>query len=310
MSASASRPRADIASSCDSAARRDADGTIVLLPQSMDEALRNTEVGKVIRRNRRWIATAARLGFAAQALVYGTIGVLAGQYALGIGGRTTDTKGAIIEYGGGLVGGVLLVLMAIGFAGYAVWRMVQAIADTEDKGRELKGMFVRAGYFGGGLINGWLAIVAARVLTGERLGNDDAARSWTASFLELPFGAELVVLIGAGVIVYGAAQFQRAFGGEYRRHLETQRMNPEEQAMARRVSKTGLSTRGAIYILAGIFVISAALSSDPREAHDPGGVLAVVAGQPYGAILLAAIALGLLAYGGYAAFEAAYRRIR
>jgi hypothetical protein len=276
----------------------------------MDEAIRDTPVGRVIRRNRDWIATLARMGFAAQALVYLTIGTLAGQFALGLGGHPTDTRGAIIEYGGGLVGGILLVLMAIGFAGYAVWRIVQAIADTEDKGRKAKGLAVRAGYFAGGLVNGWLSIVAIRVLFGEHLGNDDAARSWTAAFLAMPYGQEVIVAFGIGVMIYGAAQFRRAFRDEYRRKLETERMDAQTRTVARHVSKTGLSTRGAIYILAGIFLISAALNANPREAHDPGGVLAVVAQQRYGGVLLGAIAVGLLAYGGYAAFEAIYRRIK
>lgn len=276
----------------------------------MDGAIRDTAVGVVIRETRAWIESAARAGFAAQALVYGTIGVLAAQYALGIGGRPTDSRGAIIEYGGGLLGGILLVLMAIGFAGYAIWRMLQAIADTEDKGRSPKGLAVRAGYFGGGLINGWLSIVAVRVLTGERLGNDDSARSWTASFLELPYGAEIVVVLGVGIVIYGLAQFRRAFGGEYRKHLETQRMGPEERTVARHVSKAGLSARGTIYVLAGLFVMSAALNADPREAHDPGGVLAVVAHQPYGAYLLGLLAAGMLCYAAYAALEAVYRRIK
>src|SRR3712207_1208744 len=92
---------------------------------------------------RAWVESAARAGFAAQALVYGTIGVLAAMYALGIGGRTTDTKGAIAELGSGSLGGVLLVLMALGFGGYAIWRVVQAVADTERKGSDLKGIAVR-----------------------------------------------------------------------------------------------------------------------------------------------------------------------
>jgi hypothetical protein len=275
----------------------------------MNGELRRT-VNETTADPRTWIEPAARAGFAAQALVYGTIGVLATMFAIGIGGRPTDTKGAIAEYGGGAVGSVLLVLMAIGFAGFAIWRIVQSIADTERKGRDLKGIAVRIGYFASALVNGWLAIIAVRVLFGERFATDQAARSWTARILSTAYGEELVVAFGIGVIVYGLAQFRRAFSHEYRKHLETDQMAVNEKRWARRVSIAGLSTRGAIYVLAGIFLISAALNHDPNEAHGPGGVLAEVARQPYGRFLLGAIALGMLAYAGYAGFEAAYRRIK
>ena len=41
-----------------------------------------------------WIERLARVGFVAKAVLYGIIGILAAQAALGQGGRTTDTSGA------------------------------------------------------------------------------------------------------------------------------------------------------------------------------------------------------------------------
>jgi hypothetical protein len=287
---------------------RNADGTIVRRISGMRTPIGTT--GTEALDPRTWVEPAARAGFAAQALVYGTVGVLASMYALGIGGRTTDSKGAIAELGAGSLGGILLVLMALGFAGYAIWRVVQAVADTEGKGTDVKGIAVRVGYFAAAVVNGWLAVIALKVLFGERPRTDEAAQSWTARILSMEYGVELVVAIGIGVVIYGIAQFHRAFSDEYRRHLKTGEMGTQERALARGVSKTGLTTRGIIYLLAGIFLVTAALDADPAAAHDPGGVLAEVARQPYGRYLLGALALGLLAYAGYAAFEAAYRRIR
>jgi len=42
-----------------------------------------------------WVERLARVGYAAKALLYGTIGILAAQAAFGEGGRTTDTRGAL-----------------------------------------------------------------------------------------------------------------------------------------------------------------------------------------------------------------------
>nr|MBA3556337.1 DUF1206 domain-containing protein [Gemmatimonadales bacterium] len=44
-----------------------------------------------------WIERLARVGYAAKALLYATVGILAAQAALGRGGRTTDTRGALRE---------------------------------------------------------------------------------------------------------------------------------------------------------------------------------------------------------------------
>src|SRR5438128_10242426 len=89
------------------------------------------ETGHRIRQTaeRPWVAHCARAGFAARALVYATIGVLAGRAALGDGGKTTDTHGAIQSLGEGTFGQVVLVLVALGLTGYAVWRFIQGIVD-------------------------------------------------------------------------------------------------------------------------------------------------------------------------------------
>jgi hypothetical protein len=42
-----------------------------------------------------WVEGLARLGYAAKALLYITVGLLAAQAGLGRGGRTTDTHGAL-----------------------------------------------------------------------------------------------------------------------------------------------------------------------------------------------------------------------
>src|SRR3712207_8754013 len=43
-------------------------------------------------------------------------------------------------------GTLLLGAVAVGLAGYTLWRFVQALLDTEGKGSELKGLWVRGAY--------------------------------------------------------------------------------------------------------------------------------------------------------------------
>jgi hypothetical protein len=246
----------------------------------------------------------------ARALVYATIGVLAGQVAIGEGGRTTDTHGAIEALGRGMFGEILLVLVAVGLTGYAVWRFIQGIADTDGKGSDMKGIAVRAGYVGSGLINLGLAYAAVRMLIGARGSGGNAAREWSARLLQAPMGPTLLIVAGAIVVGVGLYQFYKAFSEKFRKKLETGGMNPEARRWAIRISKIGLSTRGIVYMLIGMFLMRAATEANPGRAEDVGGAMRQVGAQSHGgAILLGMIALGFIAYAGYALVNAFYRRI-
>ena len=63
---------------------------------------------------------------AARGVVYGIIGVLAIKLAFGDGGKTTNQQGALQTIARQPFGKVLLVLLALGLAGYALWRLVRA----------------------------------------------------------------------------------------------------------------------------------------------------------------------------------------
>ena len=76
-----------------------------------------------------WVAKFGRVGYAAKGVVYIIVGVLAAQAAFGGGGATTGSRGAIRSIADEPFGQVLLVLTALGLAGYAVWRLVMAGVD-------------------------------------------------------------------------------------------------------------------------------------------------------------------------------------
>ncbi len=65
--------------------------------------------------------------------MYGLMGMLAVGVATGVGGRATDPSGVLEEIGAQPFGLVLLGLVALGLTGYALWRLVQALADPDRK---------------------------------------------------------------------------------------------------------------------------------------------------------------------------------
>src|SRR3954470_1209698 len=95
---------------------------------------------------RPWIDGLARFGFAARGLVYMMVGALAAGAAAGLGGRTTETHGAMGSLDGHPFGTVFLAVLACGLFAYALWRFIQAAVDLDGKGAGLKGLAVRASY--------------------------------------------------------------------------------------------------------------------------------------------------------------------
>ena len=118
---------------------------------------------RAVREASPWIEALGRFGHAAIGLVYATIGMLAAQSALGRGGGTTDSQGALAWLVQRPYGHALLVALAVGLAGYAAWRVVEAILDTESKGDDPKGIAARVVYAGIGATYAALALSALRL---------------------------------------------------------------------------------------------------------------------------------------------------
>jgi hypothetical protein len=262
------------------------------------------------RRARPWLERLARFGYAAKGVVYAVIGFLALRQALGLGGKTTGTSGAVQSAAGWPLGGVLLVVLAVGLVGYAIWKLTQAIADAEDKGSDAKGIARRIGYAGSGVIHGGLAFTAAQVIVGSG-GGGSSSRDWTARVLgyQPPLGQILVALVGLGVIGVCVYQLHAAYTAKFRRELKLGEMSAAEERFTTRVGRFGTAARGLVIGVAGVFVVLAAYHSEPSETRGLGGALRALSRQPFGPYLLGAAALGLLAYAVFMFIVARYRRI-
>lgn len=257
-----------------------------------------------------WIERLARLGYAAKGIVYGIVGLLAVQAALGTGGKTTDMQGALGTIVTQPFGKFLLSLVAIGLLGYAVWRFVEALRDPDNKGTDAKGLAARAGSAVSGLIYAGLALSAVRIVLGSGgAGGNNSTADWTARLMAQPFGQWLVGTVGAIILGVGFYQFYKAYSAKFRNELKLNQMSEIEKTWAMRVGRFGLAARGVVLGITGIFLIQAARQSDPNQAQGLGGALEALAQQPYGPWLLGIVALGLIAYGTYMGVQARFRRI-
>jgi hypothetical protein len=105
-----------------------------------------------------WIEPLARAGLATRGLVYLIIGGFAVFAAFGPS-RAEGTEGAFATFLSQPFGQILLVV--VGFVGFAVWRVVQAYIDTDGHGAGAKKLAIRTGMVGSGLVHVGLALLAA-----------------------------------------------------------------------------------------------------------------------------------------------------
>jgi Domain of Unknown Function (DUF1206) len=268
------------------------------MPEAMPSAVR--EVAP-------WVAHLARIGYAAKAVLYGTIGFLAAKAALGEGGRTTDMRGALREVVRAPMGEVLLFLVAAGLAGYAIWRIVDAITDAEGKGDGAKGIARRIGSAVRGLGHGALAIGAFKLATGSDDGGGGGTGQLASRSMDIAGDTWPLWVAAAGVIAYSCYQLYRAYAAKLGSQLNLGAASAAVGHWVIGLSRFGIAARGVVFGLVGVLLVRAALHKDPQEAggiRDSLQMLGEMGRWP-----LAAVAFGLVAYAVYELLNARYRRI-
>ncbi len=256
-----------------------------------------------------WVERLARVGYAAKALLYIMVGVLAAQAGLGRGGRAVDTQGALRQVHSVTFGRATLILIAAGLIGYAIWRVVEGILDPDRRGTDLKGLALRASFVARGLLHGALGVTALSLAARERPGpHTDQTRHWTAVAFGLPAGELLVWLVALGIGGYGVYQLYRAYASKLSRQLNLVELGANSMQWVVGVSRFGIAARGVVFCLIGFFLARAAAQHDAAQAGGLRKSLGLLAG--IGRWPFVVVALGLVAYGVYELVNARYRRIR
>ncbi len=252
----------------------------------------------------------ARFGYASKGVVYGTVGFLALSLALGAGGTTTDTKGALLRLQDLPAGSVLLWVLVVGLVGYALWQLLRAVLDPEHQGTEAKGLAKRLGYAVSGVAYLVLAVFSARVAAQGSAPRNQNSESQTASdVLQLPGGQVLLGLAGVALLAVAANQLYSAYGARFMKRMAFTDVGARYRDTLKRVGQVGIAARGVLLTIVGIFLLVAAWRDKASVVIGTSEALAWLRDQPAGQFLLAAVALGTLCYGVWCVTQALYRRI-
>lgn len=247
----------------------------------------------------------ARLGLVSRGIVWLVVGFLALQVAFGAQAQA-DKNGAFATIKDKPLGSLLLVVLVVGFLGYAAWRLLEgAVGHRDEDGA--KRWFKRGSSGFRGLIYLGLAGSTAKFLLSG--GGQDKTEPLTARVLAATGGQTLVFLVGVGFVIGGGAMAVRAFRQKFEDNLRCGDMPSWLRKATKAIGTSGLASRGLVFGLIGAFLIRAAVQFEPDKAKGLDGSLKTLAEQPFGQVALFVTAVGLLAFAVWSFLEARYREI-
>ena len=249
----------------------------------------------------------ARAGLTARGVLYILIGWVAILVALGQTSHEADQQGALQLLAGQPYGLVLLWLLGIGFAGYALWRLSEAAFGVTGEGNgagpRLKSL-VRA------LIYAFFAYLTFKIIVGAGTGSQTKKQQdLTATVMHHPGGQWLVGVVGLVIVIAGLALVFEGIRGKFLKYLQLSQMSPRMRRLVERLGMIGTAARGAVFAFAGVLVIEAAVTYKPAKAGGIDKALLTLRNQPFGEFLLILAALGLIIFGAYALCEARWRKV-
>ncbi len=264
---------------------------------------------RVQKEQRKGIEYLARFGLAGRGLVYLLIAFVAMRIPFG-NPASADKEGVMASISAKPWGVPALIAIAVGFAGYAIWRLVEGIADPEGKSRKTEGKFKRVGYlFRGGLYTVFAYNALKVAFTKQSQGSTQKAQETTAGVFSLPGGKWLVLGFGLGVIAAGAYNGYRAFAGKYRKDFKVHEMSAAQRKFLFPIAAAGLYARAVVFCVVGAFFVHSAVTIDPAKAIGLDGALQRILTSPGGYWWLEIVAAGLAAFGIFSLAQARYRSV-
>lgn len=259
-----------------------------------------------------WTERAGRVGLVAKGVSYALIGILAIQIPLGQGGQAADRQGALRQLATEDWGPAALIALAVGFACYAVWRLIEAVVDREREGHDAKGLAKRARSLGLGVLyaaSAAAALALVRSSSSRAGGGGGDEKQETARVLDWPAGRWIVLAVALGFLADGLYNVYRGVTTKFRERLKTQEMSQGVERAAVGSGVLGHLARGVVFGMVGVFLAKAAIEYDPNEAVGIDGALLKLVQHDQGPLLLGLVAGGLIAYALYCLVEARYRKI-
>lgn len=244
-----------------------------------------------LRRSRGY-QTLVSVGLISYGLVHLLVAVIAVRIALG-GGGDASQRGALRQLAGQPLGRAALWLMAAGLLTLVVWQVMEAMVRRKGQ-RSNRQVRRRISAVGRAVVYLALAATAVGLALGSGSSGGNSEQTLSARLMSVPFGRLLVGAVGIAVLAVGISQVIK---GVKKKFTEDLRGGISEATL--RLGIAGFCAKGVALGIIGLLFGWAAWTYDPKKAGGLDAALDALRGQPFGTLLLIAMAAGIAAFGAY-----------
>ncbi|MBI2698732.1 MULTISPECIES: DUF1206 domain-containing protein [Mycobacterium] len=255
----------------------------------------------------------ARVGLLGQGALYVLLGFLSIKVAMGENSSASASKsGAIQTVAQAPFGKFLLIALTVALIALVVWKFSQAVSGDPIEGSDGSH---RAKYAGKGVLYSGAALASLSILIANWGGDAGAVpgggggegqQHAAGVVMGMPGGRWIVLLVGLVAIGFGGYEiYKHAINRGFMKR--TGALSPDKRKVIEALGRAGYLGTGLVAIGVGVFFVIAGLTFDPKNAKGLSGLLAELAGQSWGQVVLWLIAVGLFAHGLFSFAEARYR---
>ena len=262
-----------------------------------------------------WVSMSARLGYAANGMLYLIFGGTEALAAVNVGGRVRGTRGALDLLLAQPFGRLAVAIVAFGLCGFILRRMVQVFVPPTDGVPPKTAMRVlrRIGCALSGLMHIGIALAALQLTLGLTTLHPDEhppGPDWVTLLLTRKLMDGWLTMF-AGIVVLAVAVYELYIAANLRFTIDLQfeRMSYRMKRATAACGVAGHTGRGVAFLIIGMFLVYAGYYVEEVEASGLGDLIRSIEVQPFGVWILIAIAAGLIAYGLFLLLVACYLRL-
>ena len=237
-----------------------------------------------------------RVGLVAYGVVHLVVAWLALQLVLGGGGKNASQQGAFAQLARQPLGEVALFFVAAGFAALVVWQVLDAVLghrSSDGAARTVK----RVSSAGRAVVYAVLGLDALTTALGARSGGSTDSR--TAEVMSAPGGQLLVGAVGIGIVAVGAVLGYRGISAKFEKQLDVKGRSGDRRAPIVTFGTVGYVGKGLSLAAVGVLFVVAAVQHQPGESGGLDAALHRLLGQPFGGVIVGAVAVALACFGLY-----------
>ncbi len=249
-----------------------------------------------------------RAGWVARGVSYIGAGLLALSLStriLGIYGEPSQ-KGALELVGDLMFGRLLLIVLALGLATFALWELTTLFQGERESAMDWldhAGKVIGVGFYA------VLAFSAIQSALGATSDSGSTVNRLSRFALEYPLGRVAVGATGVVLMAVAVRRGRTTATGDFGDSLVESTMSSRHRATVETLGRFGEVGRALSLVIVGSFLVLAGLYNDGDRAQGLDRSLYDLTDTTWGRVAIAIVGIGFVAYGAFCAVSAPARRL-